>query len=148
MIFISSGDPLKDVEQRFSKMDSSLPLVFRVFQIIIPTFAVLILCTGICKCCVQSRRRQERRQLAEASARAQEPPPSVYVIPCSPPEEERSGPQHYSLAQQYAPPPYSEFAVKPDFPHDPPPSYTESLSPAFISYNPDRIDPSSPALPP
>ncbi|KAK3552918.1 hypothetical protein QTP86_028575 [Hemibagrus guttatus] len=130
-------------------MDTQLPMIFRVFQIMIPTFAVIILCTGLCKCYLHSlRRSRERRQLAEASARAQEPPSSVYIIPCSQSEEQQSRRPCYSLAQEYAPPPpYSELVVKPDYPHGPPPSYTESVGLAFISSNPDRVVPSTPVPP-
>ncbi|TSQ23965.1 hypothetical protein Baya_11532 [Bagarius yarrelli] len=118
-------------------------------RILIPTIAVIILCTGLCRCFLHSRRRrQEQRQLAEATARAQEPPSSVYIIPFSRPEEQQSGPMRYGLAPEYAaPPPYSELTAKPDYPHDPPPAYTDYISPPYVFSDPDRITTSCPPRP-
>ncbi|KAB5553622.1 hypothetical protein PHYPO_G00040750 [Pangasianodon hypophthalmus] len=127
-------------------MSPSVPAIFRVFQIFIPTFAVIIFCTGLCKCFLQSRRRrQEERQLARATARAREHPRSVYIIPFSPSDDHQHGPPCYSLAEEYTPPPAYHELVKPDYCCDPPPSYTESFSPTFSSNSGD-ITPSCPSV--
>ncbi|MCJ8739012.1 hypothetical protein PDJAM_G00042200 [Pangasius djambal] len=146
LITCGPSDPLKDFGRIFYKMDS-VPTIFRVFQIFIPTFAVIIFCTGLCKCFLQHRRRrQEQRQLARAAAHAQEPSRSVYIIPFSPSDDQQHRPPCYSLAGEYTPPPAYNELVKPDFPCDPPPSYTESISPTFFSSHSDGTTPSCPTM--
>ncbi|KAF7697764.1 uncharacterized protein si:dkey-283b1.6 [Silurus meridionalis] len=126
-------------------MDTSLPLIFRIFQILIPTFAVIVLCTGLCKCFI--KRKRERRELAEASARAVEPPQSVYVIPHPQTDQQQLGHLHYRLPEHYTPPPLYNEIMKPEIPNEPPPSYTESIGTPFVSSEPGRITSSCPPLP-
>ncbi|XP_062841057.1 uncharacterized protein si:dkey-283b1.6 [Trichomycterus rosablanca] len=106
-------------------MDFSLPIEFRIFQILVPVIFVLFGCIGLCNALRKYRqKRRERAEAAQAQGR-----PSVFVIPSSPPLQEPHTPSYG------APPTYSEVRHKPDFtiPHHPPPSYSESVSSPYFS---------------
>ncbi|XP_053370024.1 uncharacterized protein LOC128544089 [Clarias gariepinus] len=132
-------------------ISDSPTMIFLIFQIIIPTLGVIIICLALCKCFYECwKPREHRRQLAQASAHTLEPPPSVYIIPVSQAQEQRHRPTQpqYNLPQQYPPPPaYNQLMPKPDFPSVPPPAYTEVIGSPINPSAPGQITPSRPPLP-
>ncbi|XP_051987558.1 uncharacterized protein si:dkey-283b1.6 [Xyrauchen texanus] len=102
---------------------------FPVFQIFVP----IVTCAVLAICCASffklfQRARKERSERLAAQAQALEQVP-VYVIPMSLSEDDLHRPPRYSTVQFNDPPPaYNE--LKPEaLPLEPPPAYSESVSP-------------------
>ncbi|XP_067273369.1 uncharacterized protein si:dkey-283b1.6 [Pseudorasbora parva] len=104
-------------------------IIFKIFIPIITFGFLTICCTGLCKTFQRVRKERVERLQGQTQAVDQ---PSVYVIPISLSDDELYRPPRYSTVQFYEPPPsYNELHVKPEAsPLEPPPAYSESVSPS------------------